>query len=206
MTLARRGLCLVIAAPSGAGKTTITRRLLALEPNLVLSVSVTTRAPRPGETDGVHYHFIGQDAFNAMVGDGGLLEWAGVFEKSYGSPRAPVIAALEAGRDVVFDIDWQGHQQMRAALRGDVVGLFILPPSLAELEARLRARGTDPEAAIARRMAAARAEMSHAPEFDHVLVNDDFDDALAETRAILQAARRATSRQTGLAPFLAGFR
>jgi guanylate kinase len=205
MTLARRGLCLVLSAPSGAGKTSLTRRLLELEPDLALSVSVTTRAPRPGEIDGVHYHFIAQDRYDAMVADGALLEGAGVFGKSYGSPRAPVEAALADGRDVVFDIDWQGHRQVRAALPGDVVGLFILPPSRAELERRLRARGQDSDAVIARRMAEARAEMSHAPEFDHVLVNDDFETALRETRAVLTAARLARPRLLGLAGFLDRF-
>jgi guanylate kinase len=200
MTLQRRGLCLVLAAPSGTGKTTITRRLLALEPGLALSVSVTTRAPRPGETDGVHYHFVAQDRFDAMVRDGALLEWAGVFGKSYGTPRAPVMEALAHA----FDIDWQGHRQLRAALPGDVVGIFILPPSMAELERRLRARGTDPEPVVARRMEEARSEMSHAGEFDHVIVNDTLDDAVARTRAVLAAARCATSRLSGLDAFLGG--
>lgn len=204
MTLQRRGLCLVLAAPSGTGKTTITRRLLALEPDLALSVSVTTRAPRPGEIDGVHYHFVAQDRFDAMVRDGALLEWAGVFGKSYGTPRAPVTEALAQGRDIAFDIDWQGHRQLRAALPGDVVGIFILPPSMAELESRLRARGTDPEPVIARRMEEARSEMSHAGEFDHVIVNDTLDDAIARTRAVLAAARCATSRLSGLDAFLGG--
>lgn len=203
MTLARRGLCLVLAAPSGAGKTSITRALLQTEPNLSLSISATTRAPRPGEQDGVHYHFRTQAQFDAMVANGELLEWAGVFGRSYGSPRAPVEAALAAGRDMVFDIDWQGSRQLRAAMPDDVVGLFVLPPSLAALDARLRRRGGDSEAEIARRMARARDEMSHAPEFDYVLVNEDFDHALAQTRAILHAARLATLRQTGLGAFLA---
>jgi guanylate kinase len=204
MSLARRGLCLVIAAPSGAGKTSITRALLQAEPGLALSVSVTTRAPRPGEEDGTHYLFRSQQVFDTMVREGALLEWAGVFGRSYGSPRAPVEAALARGQDIVFDIDWQGHRQLRAALPGDVVGLFILPPSLDALEARLHGRGGDSPAEIAHRMAQARDEMSHAPEFDHVLVNDDFDQAVAQTRAVLQAARLATSRQTGLRGFLAG--
>ena len=198
----RRGLCLVLSAPSGAGKTSITRRLLELEPELSLSISVTTRAPRPGESDGVHYHFRDQASFDAMVRDGELLEWAGVFGKSYGTPRAPVEAVLAAGRDVVFDIDWQGHRQMRAALPEDVVGLFILPPSRAELERRLRGRGQDSDAVIAGRMDEAQAEMSHAPEFHHVLVNADFDEAVAETRAVLHAARLARARLTGLEAFL----
>lgn len=194
----RRGVCLVIAAPSGAGKSTITRRLLELEPALSLSVSVTTRGPRAGEVDGVHYHFIGQDQYDAMVSAGELLEWAGVFGKSYGTPRGPVEAALASGRDVVFDIDWQGYRQMRAALPEDVVGLFVLPPSVEELERRLRGRGTDSAEVIAGRMAAARAEMSHAAEFDFVLVNDALDRAVEEARSVLVAARLAVRRQAGL--------
>lgn len=179
-----------MSAPSGAGKTSITRRLLELEPELWLSVSVTTRAARPGEVEGVHYHFRDQAEFDAMARDGALLEYAGVFGKSYGTPRGPVEAVLAAGRDVVFDIDWQGHRQMRAALPKDVVGVFILPPSAEELEWRLRGRGQDSEAVIARRMAEAQSEMSHAPEFDHVLINEDFEAAVAATRAVLHAARR----------------
>ena len=197
----RRGLCLVIAAPSGAGKSSITRALLAAEPGLALSVSVTTRQPRPGEAEGVHYLFRSQAQFDGMAASGALLEWATVFGRGYGTPRAPVEQALAAGRDVVFDIDWQGHRLLRAALPGDVVGLFILPPSLAELEARLRRRGADDGPEIARRMDAARAEMAHAGEFDHVLVNRDFDAAVADTRAVLHAARTATARLVGLDAF-----
>jgi guanylate kinase len=201
----RRGLCLVLAAPSGAGKSSLTRALLATEPALSLSVSVTTRPPRPGEVDGVDYHFRDQSAFDAMVAAGGFLEWARVLGRhSYGTPRAEVEAALAAGRDVVFDIDWQGHRNLRAALPGDVVGVFILPPSLAALEARLRERAGDGHAEIARRMGLAREEISHWAEFDHVVVNDVFDGAVAELRAILHAARSATARQTGLAGFVAG--
>ncbi len=197
----RRGLCLVIAAPSGAGKSSITRALLAAEPGLALSVSVTTRQPRPGEAEGVHYLFRSQEQFDGMAASGALLEWATVFGRGYGTPRAPVEQALAAGRDVVFDIDWQGHRLLRAALPGDVVGLFILPPSLAELETRLRRRGADDGPEIARRMDAARAEMAHAGEFDHVLVNRDFDAAVADTRAVLHAARTATARLVGLDAF-----
>ncbi len=204
-TLARRGLCLVLAAPSGAGKSSLTRTLLAAEPELSLSVSVTTRPPRPGETDGAHYHFRDQAAFDALVAADGFLEWATVLGRhSYGTPRAEVEAALAAGRDVVFDIDWQGHRQLRAALPGDVVGVFVLPPSLAALEARLHGRGAEDTAEIARRMALAREEISHWAEFDHVVVNDVFDDAVAALRAILHAARCATARQTGMAGFVAG--
>ena len=198
----RRGVCLVVAAPSGAGKSSITRALLASERQLELSISATTRPPRPGESDGIHYHFRTPEAFAVMVAQGAMLEWASVFGNSYGTPRVPVEAALEAGRDVVFDIDWQGHRQLRAALPGDVVGLFILPPSHGELARRLTWRG-DPADVVEARMALARAEMSHASEFDHILVNDEFDRALARMRAVLHAAQIATARQTGLAAFLA---
>jgi guanylate kinase len=203
-TLVRRGVCLVLSAPSGAGKTSLTRALLAAEPNLALSVSVTTRAARSGEQEGEHYFFRTQAQFAAMIQAGEMLEWAQVFGRSYGTPRAPVEAALAAGRDVAFDIDWQGHRQLRAALPADVVGLFILPPSLPVLESRLRGRGTDNKEEVARRMQAARNEIAHAPEFDHVLVNADFDTALAECRAVLHAARCATHRLSGLPGFIAG--
>ncbi len=204
-TIARRGLCLVLAAPSGAGKSALTRALVAAEPALSLSVSVTTRPPRAGEVDGVHYHFRDRAAFDALVAAHGLLEWATVLGKhSYGTPRADVEAALAAGRDVAFDIDWQGHRSLRAALPGDVVGVFVLPPSMAVLESRLRGRGGEDAAEIARRMGLARAEISHWAEFDHVVVNDVFEDAVAALRAILHAARSATARQTGLAGFVAG--
>ncbi len=199
----RRGLCLVIAAPSGGGKSSITQALVAGEPDLALSVSVTTRRPRGGERDGIDYHFRTQAEFDALVAAGGLLEWANVFGRSYGTPRAPVERALAEGRDVVFDIDWQGHRHLRAALPGDVVGVFILPPALVDLERRLRARAGDDAAEIARRMAKAREEIAHWPEFDHVIVNDDFDAAVAAVRAVLHAARLATARQTsGLRDFV----
>ncbi len=193
----RRGVCLVLAAPSGAGKTTLSRRLLAEEPDLALSISVTTRAPRAGEREGEHYFFRDQAEFDAMAAEGALLEWAQVFGRSYGTPRAPVAAALAAGRDLLFDIDWQGHRQLRAGLTDDVVGVFILPPSVEALAERLSGRGDDP-AEIARRMREARAEMSHCREFDHVVVNDDLARATAELRAILAAARLATARQLWL--------
>ncbi len=193
----------MIAAPSGAGKSTITRALLATEPELSLSISATTRLPRPGEKDGVHYHFRTQAGFDAMVADGAMLEWATVFGRSYGTPRAPVERALLAGRDVVFDIDWQGFRQLRAALPGDVVGVFILPPSYAALEARLRKRGGDPPEEIARRMAAARSEIAHWAEFDHVLVNRDLDTAVSHVQGILHAARCTIARQPSLPAFVA---
>ncbi len=203
MTMQRRGVCFVLAAPSGAGKSSISRALLAAEPDLALSVSVTTRAPRPGEQHGVHYLYHSSEEFDAMAAAGDLLEWARVFGRGYGTPRAPVEQALAAGRDVMFDIDWQGYRQVRAALPDDTVGLFILPPSLDELAARLRGRGSDSETEIARRMAAAHDEMSHAGEFDYVLVNRTFETAVAETRAVLHAARLRTRRLTGLDGFLA---
>jgi guanylate kinase len=200
----RRGLCLVIAAPSGGGKGAITQALLAGEDELSLSVSVTTRPPRGDERDGVHYHFIDQPHFDAMVEAGALLEYARVFGRNcYGTPRAPVQEALAAGRDVIFDIDWQGYRQLRDALPGDVVGVFLLPPSMAELERRLRGRGTDTPAEIAERMATAHNEISHWTEFDHVVLNDDFAATLAAIRAILLAARLRTDRQTGIADFVA---
>ena len=201
--IARTGFCLVIAAPSGAGKTTVTRALLDADPALRLSVSMTTRAMRPGEADGVHYHFRDQAGFDAMVAQGGFLEHAGVFERSYGSPRAPVEAWLAAGLDVVFDIDWQGHRQVREKLPGQVVGLFILPPSRAALAARLAGRG-DPAEIVARRMAQADSEMSHAGEFDYVVVNDDLAETIAAVRAVVRAERLARRRMSGLDGFLAG--
>ncbi len=200
---ARRGVCLVVAAPSGAGKSSITQALLAAEMDVDLSISATTRAPRPGERDGVHYHFRSPEAFAVMVAQGAMLEWATVFANSYGTPRAPVEAALLAGRDVVFDVDWQGHRQLRAALPGDVVSVFVLPPTLATLDARLRARG-DPEAEIACRMQAAREEINHWAEFDHVIVNRALEGAIDTVRSILHAARSARVRQPGLSRFVAG--
>lgn len=193
----------MLVAPSGAGKSSIARALLACEPELGLSVSATTRGPRPGEQDGVHYRFVTAGAFDAMIAEGALLEWAQVYDDRYGSPAAPVRAALQAGRDMLFDIDWQGAAQLRAALPGDVVQLAILPPSLAELEHRLRARGQDSADRIARRMAKARDEIAHCREADYVIVNHDFDAAVADARAILRAARRARGRLSGLEAFLA---
>ncbi len=203
---ARRGVCLVIAAPSGAGKSTIAARLRESEPDLSHSISVTTRAPRPGERDGIDYHFRTQDAFDRMVADGLLLEWASVFGRSYGTPRGPVEQALGHGRDMVFDIDWQGHRQLRDALPGDVVGVFVLPPSLAVLDQRLRKRGGDDPAEIARRMAAAQSEIAHWAEFDHVVINDALDKAVDDARAVLRATRLARGRQTGMTGFVASLR
>ncbi|WP_291363993.1 guanylate kinase [Acetobacter sp. UBA5411] len=203
--ITRRGVCLVISAPSGAGKSTIANALRAADPRLKHSVSITTRAPRPGETDGIHYHFRTMEKFMEMANQGELLEWASVFGRGYGTPRAPVEAALAAGQDMVFDIDWQGHRQIRAALPDDVVSLFVLPPSLAELERRLTGRASDAPEEIKKRMDAALDEISHWEEFDHVIVNAELDRAIAETQAVLNAARLRTTRQTGLADFVASF-
>jgi guanylate kinase len=197
--ISRRGLCLVISAPSGAGKSTLARRLLAAEPRLSVSISVTTRPMRPGERDGVDYHFTDDTGFAAMVEAGALLEWALVFGRGYGTPAAPVEASLAAGRDVLFDIDWQGWRQLRAALPGDCVGVFVLPPSIEVLRTRLEGRASDDGAEIERRMQAARDEISHWDEFDHVLVNDRLEECVGELRAVLHAARSMTRRLTGLA-------
>jgi guanylate kinase len=202
--IARRGVCLVLSAPSGAGKTAIADALLASETNLRRSVSVTTRPPRPGEVDGEHYRFRNQTEFDRMVAAGELLEWAQVLGRHcYGSPRAPVQQALRDGKDVVFDIDWQGHRQLRIALPDDVVGVFILPPSLTTLQDRLQQRSGDAPAEIARRMRLARDEIGHWAEFDHVVVNDDLTAAICSVRAVLYAARSAATRQTGLGQFVA---
>jgi guanylate kinase len=201
--IARRGVCLVLCAPSGGGKGAITEGLLAREPALRRSVSVTTRAPRPGEVDGVHYHFVSAEAFAAMERNGELLEWARVLRgtNGYGTPRAPVEAALAAGEDILFDIDWQGFRQLRERLPGDVVGIFILPPGLDVLEQRLRARGDDP-AEVDRRMRLAREEISHWQEADFVVVNDRLDRSIDEVSGILCAARLATARRVGLEAFV----
>jgi guanylate kinase len=206
--IARRGLCLVLCAPSGGGKGAITEALLAREPALHRSVSVTTRAPRPGELHGVHYHFITHDAFSAAERNGELLEWARVLRGTdgYGSPRAPVELALAAGEDMIFDIDWQGFRQMRERLPDDVVGVFIMPPGLDVLEQRLRARAGGTAADIDRRMQTAREEISHWREFDHVVVNDRLDRAVEEVGCILRAARLATARRVGLEGFVAGMK
>ncbi len=199
----------MISAPSGAGKSSIVRGLLAADTGVVASTSVTTRAPRPGEVDGKDYFFIDMARFLAMSAEGALLEHALVFGRGYGTPRAPVEACLAAGRDVVLDIDWQGWRQLRAALPGDVVGVFILPPSLAALETRLRGRGSDGAAEVARRMQAARHEISHWEEFDHLLVNDDLAACTAAVASILVAARCTLARGLGaarLARSLAGDR
>jgi guanylate kinase len=197
-TVARRGLMLVLSSPSGAGKTTLSRMLLKADGHIDLSVSVTTRPQRRGEVDGRDYHFIDMVRFESMVKSGKLLEWAEVFGHRYGTPRIPVEKALRAGRDVLFDIDWQGTQQLREKARDDLVSVFILPPSVTELQRRLERRAQDSRAIIAGRMAKAAGEMSHWPEYDYVIVNRDKKDAFAEVRAILAAERLKRERQIGL--------
>ncbi len=199
----RRGLMFVLSSPSGAGKTTLSRRLLAEDSGILLSVSATTRPPRPGEVDGTDYYFVTPDRFAEMVAQDELLEWATVFGNRYGTPRGPVEAALHAGRDVLFDIDWQGTQQLQQTdAASDLVRVFILPPDLAELERRLTTRATDPADVIAGRMARARDEISHWGEYDYILINDDAEICLGEIRSILHAERLRRKRQLGLAAFV----
>lgn len=202
--VARRGLMLVLSSPSGAGKTTLSRMLLKADRHIELSVSVTTRPQRPGEIEGRDYHFIDIVRFESMVRSGKLLEWAEVFGHRYGTPRIPVEKALRAGRDVLFDIDWQGTQQLREKARDDLVSVFILPPSVKELQRRLERRAQDTRATIAGRMGKAAGEMSHWPEYDYVIVNRDKKDAFAEVRAILAAERLKRERQIGLSAFVRG--
>jgi guanylate kinase len=200
--IARRGLMIVLSSPSGAGKTTLSRKLLAADPAVELSVSVTTRRQRPGEVDGHDYHFIDSLRFDAMKAGGELLEWAQVFGHCYGTPRAPVEQALGKGRDVLFDIDWQGTQQLREKIPRDLVSIFVLPPSVRDLERRLRSRAQDSEAVIHARMAKAAAEMSHWAEYDYVVVNSDLERAFADINAIVAAERLKRERQTGLSTFV----
>jgi guanylate kinase len=200
--IARRGLLYIVSSPSGAGKTTLARRLLAADQDITMSVSVTTRSPRPGERDGVDYHFVDRDRFEDMKERGELLEWARVFDNHYGTPRAPVEEAIHAGRDVLFDIDWQGAQQLSEKLPNDIVRVFVLPPSGEVLESRLRSRAQDPPEVVARRMAAAASEISHWPEYDYVIVNSALDDSVASALAILTAERLKRARQLGLSTFV----
>lgn len=199
----RSGLLIIISSPSGAGKSTLARRLMQWDASLRFSVSATTRPPRPGEVDGQHYHFTDRAAFETMVAEGRMLEHAEVFGNLYGSPAAPVETAISEGRDTIFDVDWQGGQQIRASHLGQqVVSIFILPPSLAELERRLRARGQDSEQVIAGRMQKSRDEISHWAEYDYVLVNDDLDATEADLRAILTAERLRRDRRPALGGFV----
>jgi guanylate kinase len=201
-SVARRGLMLVLSSPSGAGKTTLSRKLLDEDRNVMLSISVTTRKKRPGEKDGVDYHFIDRRKFDALVEKNELLEWAEVFDNYYGTPTKPVMDALAGGRDVLFDIDWQGTQQLREKARVDLVSVFVLPPSIPELERRLHARAQDDYETIHRRMAKAADEMSHWAEYDYVVINRDLKQAFAEVTAILAAERLKRERQTGLSDFV----
>ncbi len=198
----RRGVLFVLSSPSGAGKSTIARKLLASDPDLAMSVSATTRPMRPGEVDGKDYHFVDLERFRAMVSDQEFIEWAHVFGQRYGTPRAPVEAMLKSGRDVLFDIDWQGAQQLHQIAGGDVVRVFILPPSMEELERRLRGRATDSEEVITGRMARAASEIAHWDGYDYVLCNDDADACFEKVRTILHAERMKRSRQTGLIGFI----
>jgi guanylate kinase len=191
-----------MSSPSGAGKTTLSRRLLAADANIAMSVSVTTRPPRPGETDGRDYHFISKEKFASMRDAGELLEWAEVFGNFYGTPRKPVEEALAKGRDVMFDIDWQGTQQLAQAMEDDLVRIFILPPSADELRDRLIKRAQDSSTVVAKRMAEASREISHWPEYDYVVVNDELEQADAQIVAILTAERLKRRRRTGLTQFV----
>lgn len=202
----RRGLMFVMSSPSGAGKTTLSRMLLERNPDVMLSISVTTRPPRPGEIDGQHYHFIKPALFKTMVDGGDLLEYATVFDHSYGTPRAPVERTLSAGRDVLFDIDWQGTQQLRDRAEKDVVSVFILPPSVKALEQRLRTRAQDSDEVIHRRMHKAGDEMSHYDAYDYIVVNKDLEQAFEAVRSILFAERLKRERQVGLSDFVLGLR
>lgn len=198
----RRGLMFVLSSPSGAGKSTLARMLIEKMPDLSMSISVTTRAKRPGEADGEHYHFIDKAKFAAMVKGNELLEHATVFDNSYGTPRKPVNDALSSGKDVLFDIDWQGTQQLREKARDDVVSVFILPPSAADLEKRLHTRAQDSAEVIAGRMSRASHELSHWAEYDYVVTNTQLDEAYTQVVTILKAERLKRVRQTGLSDFV----
>lgn len=204
--LTRRGLMLVIASPSGAGKSTLSRLLLQDDEHLRLSVSVTTRARRPSEVDGIHYHFITRQRFDAMAAGDELLEHAEVHSNCYGTPRAPVEAALQAGRDVLFDVDWQGTLQLYDKARADIVSVFILPPSIPELRQRLERRAEDSSEVIDKRLRNSKVEMAAWDKFDYVLVNEDIDATYSALRSILAAARLQRERQPGLGPFIEGLR
>jgi guanylate kinase len=200
--IARRGLMLVLSSPSGAGKTTISRELLAQEPDITLSVSCTTRPKRPGEVSGRDYHFIALDDFDLMRNRQEFLEYAKVFGHYYGTPREPVETALAEGRDMLFDIDWQGTQQLRQSARSDLVSVFILPPTAGELARRLHRRASDPDDVVATRMAKASQEISHWAEYDYIVVNDEVEQSVAQVRAILHAERLRRERQIGLTEFV----
>lgn len=200
--LARRGLMFILSSPSGAGKTTISHMLLQADAEIKLSVSVTTRPMRPGEIEGVHYHFVDDDAFDRMVEEDDFYEWAHVFGHRYGTPKGRIRNALKEGQDFLFDIDWQGTQQLYQKDQQDVVSVFILPPSLEELRCRLENRGQDNAEVIDSRMDRARGEISHWAEYDYVVINDDMELCFSKVREILHAERMKRTRQTGLIPFV----
>ena len=202
--LQRRGLMFILSSPSGAGKTTIARMLLDEDPGISLSVSVTTRPMRPGEVEGEDYFFVDRPTFDTMVANGHFFEWAEVFGHSYGTPKAHIHDELKNGRDFLFDVDWQGTQQLSQKAGRDVVAVFILPPSIDELRRRLTARATDSDEVIAGRMARARAEISHWDGYDYVVINDDIDECFARVKQILAAERMDRERQTGLIDFVRG--
>ena len=198
----RRGLLIVLSSPSGAGKSTISRMLLDADREVTMSISATTRPPRPGERDDADYHFVDDAEFDRLIAAGEFVEWAPVFDHRYGTPKAPVKAALKAGRDILFDIDWQGTQQLHAEMGEDLVRIFILPPTMAELERRLRNRGTDSDAVILSRMERAASEISHWAEYDYVLINHETETCLDQVHAIVAAERLKRQRQLGLVPFV----
>ena len=202
--ISRRGMMLVLSSPSGAGKTSISRRLLAEETGIVMSVSATTRPPRPGEVDGKDYYFYDQETFARMVANNEFLEHATVFDNSYGTPKKPVWDALDSGQDVLFDVDWQGTRKLRESAREHLVSVFILPPSIDELESRLKGRGQDSDEVVAGRMARAKSEMSHYEEYDYIVINDDLDASVENVMAILKAERLRKDRRTGLLDFVQG--
>ncbi len=202
----RRGLMLVLSSPSGAGKTTISRRLLERDGGITMSISATTRPKRPGEVAGVDYHFAAPEDFNLMINRGELLEFAKVFDHYYGTPRAPVEEALSVGQDVLFDIDWQGTQQLEESARADLVSVFILPPSTAELERRLKSRAQDSDEVVARRMEKAADEMSHYTEYDYIIINRAVEESVAQVQAVLAAERLRRDRQSGLSDLVKGLR
>lgn len=202
----RRGMMLILSSPSGAGKSSISRALLDQEKNLIMSVSMTTRPKRPGEQDGVDYHFVNHEKFSSMIAEEGFLEYAKVFDYYYGTPKTPVDKALTQGQDVLFDIDWQGTQQIAGHQHGDLVTIFILPPSTAELERRLKTRAQDSDDVVANRMNKAADEMSHWAEYDYVIINHNLEESITNIRAIIKAESQKRARQTDLSSFVKALR